>query len=245
VTTALVGLHGPTDLTGPVGLNRTYFQWADDAKEDAQIKKDLAAGRTPWVSFKPPTGGVAAILAGKHDAQIKAKGRRYAKYNGRVLTTFFHEPVGDVRPDDFNKAFLRINRLMGFTNRTVFTPILNGYLWADWYNGSKGAVNSWVSASLVRTCPFFGADHYGEPHEIQRMLNYLSARGVRSVGLGEFGRDQGPEVFQQKLDLFEANEDFLTVVAYYNSRIQTFGDESSPLGPGTRELEMFRAYLGR
>jgi hypothetical protein len=248
-TGTYIGIHGDDSLTGPVEVNRTYGQWGDDAKEHTQILADHAAGRLPWVSFKPPSCGLGCITNGSWDAEIRAKARRYAAYDKPVITTFFHEPVGDVGAADFNAAFLKIRRVMrnelggsltgqGF----VFAPVLNGYLWNDWYKGQKGSVESWVTPQLVSASPLLGIDHYGAPHETRRALDYLAAHGARSVGIAEFGRDQGADAFAQKLDQFRSYAGFLAVVAYFNSRIQEFGSDTSPLGPGLDELEAFKAY---
>ena len=243
-----IGLHGSTDLTGPTAVNRSYGQWGDDASEDRQIKADHANNLLPWVSFKPPAdcgADLGCITDGSHDAEILAKAARYRTYAKPVITTFFHEPVGDVTAQAFNAAYLHIDRIFDAegTGQVTFAPILNGYLWNDWYQGSKGAVEEWVSPELVATTPLFGADHYGQTHEIRRMFDYLVARGVASVGIAEFGRDHGAAEFEQTLALFDEYRSSLAVVAYFNSRIQTFGDCTSPLGCGDSELDDFRTYL--
>jgi hypothetical protein len=238
-----IGLHGSTLRTGPVAVNRTYYQWDDDSKEDKQIKRDHDLDILPWVSFKPP-GSLIEILAGQHDQAILAKGERYRSYGKPVITTFFHEPVGDVNATEWERAYFRIrNKIVrngGFGN-TVYAPILNGYLWNNWYSGSKGAVEDWVTDRLITRSRIFGVDHYATADEMQRMFDYLISRGVRGIGIAEFGRDEGPVEFRKKLDLFRQYPK-IDVVCYFNSRIQVFGAQTE-LGPGLEELEMFKDYL--
>lgn len=234
-----IGLHGDTSLTGPVQVNRTYYQWGDDAAEDKQIRADHAAGRLPWVSFKAPSCGVDCIINGSQDAAIRSKGLRYAAYGKPVVTTFFHEPVGDVTAAKWSQAFLHIRTVMrnangGTLGNATFAPILNGYLWADWYRNGKGTPAEWVDPVVLKT-GLFGVDNYGETHEQARMLDYLTAHGARAVGIAEFGKDHGAADFQATLDLY-ASRPIVEVVCYFNSRVQEFQ-------PGDPELAAFRNYL--
>jgi hypothetical protein len=246
--TLIAGQHGDTSLTGRVKVNRTYYQWGDTAKEDAQIRADLAAGRVPWVSFKPPSCGLGCIIDGSQDAAIRQRGKRYRAYGAPVMATFFHEPIGDVPPRQFWAAFWHVNDVMGAgprggLNNTTVTPILNGYIYADWYNGSKGTVSEWVQPGA--NLRVFGFDNYGTAAELTRMFNDVDARMPADghIAIGEFGRDQGAAEFARKLDVFRSRAPWLNVVCYFNSRIQEFGSDSSPLGPGLKELDAWKAFL--
>lgn len=251
--TMIAGQHSDDNsLTGPPKVNRTYFQWGATISEDAQIRNDHAQGRVPWVSFKPPTGGIAAILNGSQDDAIAARGDRYATYAKPVIATFFHEPVGDVQPEDFWAAFYHVREVMRFgsrggRNQATFAPILNGYIYENWYNpvsNPKGSLEDWVAPGV--NLRMFGFDHYGTPDELGRMFDDLRARMPSGghVAIGEFGRVEPPDGapqggasgFRAKLDLFRSQVGFLNVCCYFNSRVQV-------LEAGSQELADWRAFL--
>lgn len=250
--TMVAGQHGSDDLTGKPKVVRLYFQWGEDAKEDAAIKAAHAKGQIPWVSFKPPADGVAAIRSGKYDTALSRRGQRYRSYAQPVLATFFHEPVGDLQPGAFWETFNYIRVKMGAGSRggmgaTTFTPILNGYIYADWYRpvgNPRGDLDAWVDPGV--NLRVFGFDNYDTVPGLRRMLD--DVRGILKpdghIAIAEFGRVNPPEGtdqggatgFREKLALFREYAGYLNVVCYFNSRVQVL-EEGSP------ELADWREFL--
>ena len=201
---------------------RTYYQWDDGSREDRNIKADHAAGRMPWISFKPQStrsGGWAAIASGKHDADIRARARRYANLSKPVIVTFNHEPHNDNTgsPADFAKAWSRIHDVM--KNETGLKNVMSAPILGEWEfspinrNGDPGAY-----PARVRPRPLPLRGHGPLPEQDRRglrrppgpyILNWLDKRGHsdKAVGVGEtgctndFGNPNARHLVDQLLEL--------------------------------------------
>jgi hypothetical protein len=246
-----------------IGMDRTHFvpghaasrsyrtasQWSSESTEHNRINAEHAAGVLPWVSIKPPGGGSSGwnqIAAGQHDAVIRQRARRYAGYRLPVLSTFHHEPYDDGSAGSWLAAFFRIMDVMedevGSLGQVTLCPCLHGHNIA-----SVGG--AWLPNEMVDRCPFIGIDMYGRPDDTSRALDYLEDRGVRSVGIGEFGRGTSgsrggplsPAEFEAKLDLFRARRDLVSVVCYWSSNNHSFTNSAWP--NGAAHLAAWNAYL--
>jgi hypothetical protein len=85
---------------GPVlAVHRSYFIPDHNETEQlvARCHDDLAHGRLPHVSVKPP-GTWREVGAGKHDAWLAGMLRPLAADRGPVLLTLNHEPENDAGP---------------------------------------------------------------------------------------------------------------------------------------------------
>lgn len=72
---------------------RSYFSWSRRASGLPQTAKaDVAAGRLPWVSVKPPSW--SAMASGRHDGEIDQMLRALDAVPGPVWLTVHHEPEG-------------------------------------------------------------------------------------------------------------------------------------------------------
>jgi hypothetical protein len=229
-----VDLAASISAVGSVGLRRTYYGWSD-AGEDQAIKADHAAGRLPWVSFKPPggsAGGWAGVAAGAYDADIKARATRYAAYGKPVIATFHHEPTNDSGdPAQFAAAWVRIHDVMeaqaGLAN-VAFAPIIG-----DWEfnpHNSDGRPSAYLPAPVLERLPFLGIDLYqnssneGFSTRLTRILDWLEYRGVQDpmVGVGETGcclaEDPHPESWlQANWEWAIANTDKIGAMSYFDS----------------------------
>jgi hypothetical protein len=218
---------------GAVGLRRTYYTWADPG-EDKAIKADHAAGRIPWISFKPSggTSGWAAIAAGDYDSDIKAMANRYAGYAKPVIATFHHEPTNDGGdPAQYAAAWVRIHDVMaaqtGLAN-TTFAPIIG-----DWEFNPKnrdGRPDAYLTPAVLERIPFLGVDLYqnesndGYATRLVRILDWLDFRGVPDpmVGIGETGcclaEGPNPEAWlQANWDWAAANVAQIGAMSYFDS----------------------------
>jgi hypothetical protein len=86
----------------PLGVRRTFFQWRQRTTSLLAIARDdIATGRLPWVSIKPPSWG--AMARGDHDREIDQLLTGLDALDGPVWLTIHHEPEGGGginRPDD-------------------------------------------------------------------------------------------------------------------------------------------------
>jgi hypothetical protein len=224
--------------TGPVGLYRTYHRWDWSDGERRLIQTDHAAGRMPWVSFKPPwkgSGVWAAIASGKYDGDIRRRARGYAALSKPVIVTFNHEPQNDYldRGADFSRAWCRIHDVM--KRETNLENVASVPIIGDWtFNPINRRMDprDWVTSPILDRCHFLGIDLYqndsGDGYDVRlgRILNYMASRGHprKMVGLGEtgaangFSRYSGPEWWRKQWAWAQNNTDKITAISYFNSR---------------------------
>jgi hypothetical protein len=112
-------------LGRPLALDHNYFR-LDQPVTSAEVRRDLAAGRTPFISVaaRTATGPVpwADIAAGKQDDRLRALAREVKAMGQPVFLAFHHEPENDQAngtPADYKAAWQRFSRIMaeeGATN---------------------------------------------------------------------------------------------------------------------------------
>jgi len=99
-----------------VGLRRTFWSWNQGDSMAKTATSDLAIGRLPWVSIKPPVqsgtlpdgrsclAGMSwlDVAAGKHDAALDATLLKLKAVPGPVWFTVNHEPEGGNNKKDAN-----------------------------------------------------------------------------------------------------------------------------------------------
>jgi hypothetical protein len=226
-------LSASVAAVGAIGLRRTFYNWADKG-EDKAIRADHAAGRLPWISFKPPggTAGWSAVASGAYDADITAMAQRYAGYAKPVIATFHHEPTNDGGdPAAYAAAWVRIHDVMagetGLKNVT-FAPILG-----DWEFNPKnrdGNPGGYLTPEVLDRIPFLGVDLYqnesneGYSSRLARIIDWLDYRGVPEpmVGIGETGcclaEDPEPQTWlQDNWDWAAKNVDTIGAMSYFDS----------------------------
>ncbi|HUS65808.1 MAG TPA: hypothetical protein VMZ28_14755 [Kofleriaceae bacterium] len=253
------------------GVRRKFYEWNDATAEDAQIDGDHAAGRLPWVSFKPPvTGGTVpqrwdAITSGAYDADIRARAHRYADAGGPVVVTFHHEPSNDAADADGVKwanAWIHIHDVMeaetGLEN-VAFAPILGEFL----FNPSNSQEpEKWITAGVIARQPFLGIDLYqngsGDGFEVRlgRIITWLADHGDPDamVGIGETGSTDhffdldaadptAVEWWEDSWAWAVAHTDRIGVVSYFNSTRNSKPDLVWELAESTAKVAAFREAL--
>lgn len=179
-----------------LALRRTFFQWSARTGYMIDVAKDdLAHGRLPWVSIKPPSW--ADMAAGKHDAEIDQMLLALKALPGPVWLTIHHEPEGGGginAPDDpagpaghraMNKRVRQRMTAMGADN-VALAPILMTWTWTS---QSGRNPNDWWEPGIY---DFLGVDHYRDAEATLVDATWLSvrtwaaARGV-DVAVGEWG----------------------------------------------------------
>ncbi len=250
-------------LTGPVGLQRTFSSWSSGAGEDRTIRADHAAGRLPWISFKPPfetSGGWSAVASGKYDADIRARARRYAALSKPVIVTFNHEPHNDSTgtPAQFAAAWIRIYDVM--TRETGRKNVVSAPIIGEWtFNpvNRNGHPEAYITSGVLDRCDFLGVDLYqnqsgdGYAERLGRVLDWLDARGhsQKMVGLGEtgatnaFGSPSAAAWWAQSWAWAAAHTSRVGAISYFNSRRNNRNGHNWLLTETSSKLSAFRSSL--
>jgi hypothetical protein len=229
-------LSSTVSRTGDLGLRRTYYGWDNLNGELKNIKVDHAAGRLPWISFKPASaskGGWAAIAKGSHDAALRARARAYAGLSKPVIVTFNHEPHNDKTgtPAEFAKAWCRVHDIM--KDETGLRNVISAPIIGEWvYNPTnrQQAPEDFITGPLLDRAHMLGVDLYqndsGQDYSVRlgRVVDWLDAKGHRQmpVGLGEtacsmdFSRPNGVEWWKSSWKWAVASGR-VAAISYYNS----------------------------
>lgn len=165
VGSALGGNDDPTAFERRVGntlqIRRTYWDAAtvDSAVDTART--DLAAGRTPWLSFKLPFSW-ADMAAGRGDRWAQDLIRRLGQLPGPVWIAFHHEPEGDGNIADWVAMQRRLAPMVKENTRNVaYTMILTG--WNQFYGDPQYALDAlWPGDGLVDLLGFDIYNEYGK-----------------------------------------------------------------------------------
>jgi hypothetical protein len=249
--------------TGPVGLARTYYKWNDGSREDKNIRADHAAGRLPWISFKPAStgrGGWAAIASGRYDSELRARARRYAKFSKPIIVTFNHEPHNDKTgsASDFARAWTRVHDVM--KNETGLKNVISVPILGDWeFNpvNRKGDPGAFLPSSVLSRCHFLGVDLYqnksGQGYDVRlgRIISWLNARGHSDlmVGLGEtactddYRNPSGAAWWTKSWSWAAAHSDRVAAIAYFNSQHNNNSGNTWVLTESASKLSAFKKSL--
>lgn len=148
----------------PLGVRRTYFQW--NQRTTGMVRtaaEDVAAGRLPWVSVKPPSWG--DVGAGRHDAEIDQMLVALDRVGGPVWLTVHHEPEGgggrNAADDPGGPAAwramqqrIRVRMDAVGTRNVAFAPVLMA--WTFDPRSGRNAEDWWVDG----VWDFAGIDYY-------------------------------------------------------------------------------------
>ena len=248
---------------GPVGMFREYFSWPS-GRDIADIKFHQAAGRLPWVSFRPPTeqhGAWAAVASGQYDADLRARARPYAQLAKPVVVTFSHEPhttlsIGS--PADFAAAWCRVHDVMksetGLKN-VVSVPILGDWVFNPINRGPDP--EAFLTAAVLSRAHFIGIDLYQNnsggtyADRVPRILSFLDARGHSDLmlGLGETGAcngfrsPSGATWWKDSWAWATAHTDRLGAVSYFSSLAFNNLNKDWLLSESKDKLGAFRASV--
>jgi hypothetical protein len=219
--------------------------------------EDLAAGRLPWVSVKPPSW--TAVALGRHDAEIDETLIALDRLGGPVWLTVHHEPEGGGgvnAPDDpggpsawrgMQQRFRERMDALGTTN-IALAPILMA--WTFEPLSQRNPLDWWIDGVF----DFAGIDYYVEAESAddialadrqwRRAREFYGARGL-DVAVGEWGNrgtdQRAADEMQRFYDhaLGSASDGLGAQViglAYFDS------DLNSPTGAWTLSGEPLRAF---
>ncbi|MDQ3627440.1 MAG: hypothetical protein M3419_01180 [Actinomycetota bacterium] len=249
---------------GRLGVHRSYFGFDDGRREDAQILADHAAGRLPWVSFKPPGTGPGAwgsVASGHADEALRARARRYAGYRLPSVVTFNHEPSNDLSgtAEEFVAAYARVHDVMQDETglgTVSFVPILG-----DWEINPRndlGRPEQFLTDDVLDRSAFVGVDLYqnasgtGYDERLGRLVDLLEGWGRPDLmlGIGEtgctdaFGEPGAVQWWEDSWDWVLREPDRVGVVSYFDSTRNSKADVVWPLAESQAKTDSFRRCLG-
>ena len=228
-----------------VGLMRTYYQWGDGSREDRNIKADHAAGRMPWISFKPQStrsGGWAAdrlrqarrrhpragpplrqpVQAGHRDVQPRAPQRQHRVAGGLRQGVVPHPR----RHEERDRPQERRSRPRSSASGSSAPSTATATRAPTCPSPSSTAATSSARTS-TRTRPAQGYDV-----RLAYILSWLDKRGHsdKAVGVGEtgctndFGNPNAVTWWTNSWNWAAAHSSRVCAIAYYNSaRNNTLG----------------------
>ena len=179
-----------------LSIRRTFFQW--DHRTGYMIdtaQDDLAHGRLPWVSIKPPSW--ADTAAGLHDDEVDEMLEALDALQGPVWLTVHHEPEGGGgvnEPDDpagpsghvaMNRHVRERMTALGVDN-VALAPILMTWTWDP---ASGRSVDEWWDDGIY---DFLGVDHYRDDEATlltsrwYEVRAWAQSKGVE-LAVGEWG----------------------------------------------------------
>lgn len=249
-------------VLGRLGVQRSFYQWTGGTGEDRTIRADHAAGRLPWISFKPPTGAPswAAVGGGSYDGDIRVRARRYAGYSKPVVVTFHHEPTNDSSDGAaWSRAFVRIHDVMkaetGLKN-VAFAPIVGEWAFNP-KSRSTTTTPAFLTPAVLDRMAFLGIDCYqnssGEGYDVRlgRVLAWLNASGHSDamIGIGETGATDtfrnvtAVQWWERQWAWVARNSARVPVVSYFDSPLNSKATVAWPLQESAGKLAAYKRSL--
>lgn len=259
---SVAGIRAATADTGRVGLQRSFFGWNDGAREDAIVKADHAAGRLPWISYKPPSsarGGWNAISSGRHDRELRARARRYAGYKKTTIVTFHHEPTNDNTGTgaEYARAYVHCRRIIRDeigSSHIRFVPIIGD--WAFNPQNRDRNAGQYLTEEVLHGSSFLGIDLYqnaslkGYGERLGHVVNLLERRGFpdKMIGLGETGSTDhyggsAARWWTKQWNWCQAHTGRITAVSYFNSSRNSRSGVYWPLDESAAKTRVYRESL--
>lgn len=145
-------------MSAPVAIHRMYFRADQVDYAISKVKKDLAVGRLPWISFKMPYSW-ADMAAGRGDAWVEDLADQLASVGGPVWLAFHHEPETDGPIQDWKRMQQHLAPIIhDRTNNVAYTVIL--IAWTVFFGPNEYRIDSiWPGDQYV---DILGVDVYNE-----------------------------------------------------------------------------------
>jgi hypothetical protein len=196
------GNTDPADLEQQLGsklaVHRTYYTGTGVASAVKNASADLAAGRLPWISFKPPYSWTD-MANGVGDAWATDLAQRLAALPGPVWVAFHHEPENDGDIQEWRRMQEHLAPIIRNNAPNVaFTVIVTG--WHQFYGDPQYSLaNIWPRGVKVDVAGFDIYQEYGSVKNGKMDLRWVDMPGyfekiaawARTVGvdwaLGETG----------------------------------------------------------
>ncbi|GAB6985658.1 hypothetical protein [Nocardioides pyridinolyticus] len=207
--TTLIGMSAPARQweqrsreVGPgLTARRIFANLAKGASSQIRLVEEAhAAGQLPVISYKVG-GDVAGAVAGRFNEAARQAAARLASYDKPTAVTFWHEPHGDMTPEEYVAASKQL--LPEFKQGKLRVgPLLNGWL----LDRQVSTFASYAPDEMFAIWDWFGIDTYesgsmeepGDSKPAARVLaarQFLTSRGqVHALGIGEYNGYSGETI---------------------------------------------------
>lgn len=197
----LIGMSAPARLwakrSKEVGegltARRIFADLATGATSQIRVVEQAhIAGQLPVISYKVG-GDVAGAVAGRYNEVARKAAAKLASYDKPTAVTFWHEPHGDMTPEEYVAASLQI--LPQFKRGKLRVgPLLNGFL----LDRQVATFASYAPDELFELWDWFGFDTYqsgtidnpGSNNPATRIpaaRKFVASRGFdHPLGIGEY-----------------------------------------------------------
>jgi hypothetical protein len=266
-------------MTGPVYMRRLYSKWYSAKALNKMLDKCDSRKQYCVVSFKVPGNNWKGVAAGEYNKDLDDLIKTALARPRSFALAVHHEPQGDGPAKDWEamQEYL-VQYLAPAHAKLTFTTIANGWWWNPHYGKDAAYIATYYSPSLIAKMNKYGgimaADFYDAQTDVngqykgkadrlsvklKAYTEWARAKGVHSIGAGEFGASTGSEltagwnVMYKNADLWRyasyfnslANSDFdwrLVPTGYpaYNASVSI--DRGGTLNMGSR-LQAFKAAL--
>jgi hypothetical protein len=216
-------------------IDHQFYRW-DQSMVTSTQQADAAAGRIPFVSWKPMTAAGAvitwtSIVAGNHDSHIRSVARTMRDFGHPMFAVFNHEPYNESLEGwgtaaDYRAAYRHIVELFrdeGATN-VAWVLVLTGWDYTEnrgpaFYPGPD--VIDWIAAD-----PYNYYLRDGTWSSLERVASAFYAWGSttgKPLMLAEWGSTEDPAVPGRKAAWFDEASARLRAwpnikaVAYFNN----------------------------
>lgn len=204
--TPLIGMSAPADqwalrcreVGNGLTARRIFADLASGPSSQIRLVEEAhAAGQLPVISYKVGND-VTGAVAGDFNEVARQAAARLASYGKPTAVTFWHEPHGDVTPEDHVAASKQI--LPEFKRgRLRVGPLLNGWL----LDRQVPTFASYAPDEMFSIWDWFGIDTYEsgsleEPGDskpasrVRAARKFLKSRGQQHpLGIGEYNGFSG------------------------------------------------------
>lgn len=224
-------------ITGTVYERRSFSSgWITASKMNSMLDECDANNQYCVISFKVPGTDWAGVAAGNYDADLDI-----AKSVAQSRTKPFafgvhHEPQGDGLAEDWAamQEYL-VQYLSPVNDKMAFTTIGNGFWWGPNFGKTDAYIATYYPQSLINKMNQYNgviaADFYDAKPDasgnynanadrtsmkLQEFVTWARAKGVKSIGAGEFGTTTGTEL-TASWNVMHDNRDIFGYANYFNS----------------------------
>ncbi|CAM3679442.1 hypothetical protein NOZE110980_10685 [Nocardioides zeicaulis] len=199
----LIGMSAPVEewaskhaaVGDGIGARRIFADLAaGPSSQFSLVREAHAAGQLPVVSYKAG-GRIEDVLAGRFDAAAAEAAARLASFDKHTAVTFWHEPHGNMTPEQYVAASMRLVPIFKRGGRRLKVgPLLNGWL----LDRQADLFAQYAPDALLRKWDWFGLDTYeagtmDDPGAVKPASRipaakaFLAQRGVDlPLGIGEY-----------------------------------------------------------
>ena len=161
------------------------------------IQRAVADGMMPVISWK---ANVTTLTGNGFDATLDRLNTYLAGLGVPVTATYWHEPHGDMTPEEFRAGSQQFLDHLTAPNISV-GPILNGWLLDNQAATTRANFADYTSPALLAAWDFVGVDTYGTTTSspgprIPKLATFLADRGqpAKRILIGEYNDPDGADI---------------------------------------------------